>query len=303
MKKMYIIIGGILLLTSSAFAIWKISSKKSESSPAKSVSVTEQIGNNQKEESNNEKNKFPMTVKIKSKTHSENWEASPKNKAIDIKIDYIEIENKDKLKEIDNLNDSQKKEAEERYNKVKKELQENLKNYKQNGNIDYEMCFTCLDKSEIVKNNENGIISVSSVNSWFAGGTNTISHDSFVLDCNTGKKLSIFDVIKGDEMKIREMIGKEIDKSDWAKEIRKNEANNGVVEGPYFSDTFTILGFGDNGDALYNLKNQPFHLKNKSIIIDFNSYDLGAGAYGAPSFEISYDTIKKYGLSVDNKFD
>ena len=317
-KTHYIILGGVLLLTSSAFMIWKFNSKKNGTPSELSTNIVEQLSDNKEksneEEKKQEEKKFPVNAEIKSLTYSETWDASPDKKAIDIKIDYLFIENKNNVKEIDNLNQLLKEEAQKRFDDVKDRLKECLKEYlesyknneKENKReVDYNMCFTCVDyASEITKNNENGIISISSANYWFAGGVNDVSYNSAVLDCNTGKKLSIFDVIQGDEIKIREMIGKEIDKSEWANSIRESGREPGhPIEGPYFSDMFTILGFGDNGNSLYDLKNQPFHLEDKCLVIDFSKYDIAAGCDGAPSFDFYYDTIKKYGFMVDSKFD
>lgn len=310
-KTHYIILGGVLLLTSSAFMIWKFNSKKNGTPSELSTNIVEQLSDNKEksneEEKKQEEKKFPVNAEIKSLTYSEAWDASPDKKAIDIKIDYLFIENKNNVKEIDNLNQLLKEEAQKRFDDVKDRLKEYLKEYKENENkrkVNYDTCYICEDTSEITKNNENGIISFESSNFWFAGGVACVSYNSSVLDCNTGKKLNIFDVIQGDEIKIREMIGKEIDKSEWANSIRESGREPGhPIEGPYFSDMFTILGFGDNGNSLYDLKNQPFYLKDKCLVIDFSKYDIAAGCYGAPSFDFYYDTIKKYGFMVDSKFD
>lgn len=313
-KIYYIIIGGVLLLGTSSFALWKINSKKNENSSEQPTSVIEQPNYDQEksneETKNQEKKKFPVKAEIKSLTYSETWDTSPECKALDIKIDYLVIENKNNSKEIDNLNKYLEKEAQKRFSEVKKDLKEYLKAYKENEKeckreVNCNPVFVCEDTSEITKNNENGIISVNSYCYWDAGGPHPdYVSASFVLDCNTGKKLGVFDVIQGDEMKIRSMIGKEIDKSDWAKEIREAGREIGQpIEGPYFSDMFIINGFGDKGDSLYDLNNQPFHLKDKCLVIDFSRGDIGGNALGAPSFDFSYDTIRKYGFSVGSKFD
>ena len=248
---------------------------------------TEEKSENKNDEYNHsgDKDYHIPNVDIKSLNYDEYDKKDKSKKVLDIKLDYLVIENKDNLKSIENLNSYLKKEAEKGLNALKDEFGELY-------GIPIEQTYGYEEKSTIIKNNKHGIISVSTIGVHEHGGPYPwVLDQSYTLDCLSGKKLNIFDVVKGEKNAILDMIEKET----LQELIRIHKDNKEITE----DEIKNTMDIGKNDR---DWESQAFYLDDKSLVVGFSRGDIGPNAWGAISVNIPYETIKKYNLSVDSRF-
>jgi len=240
---------------------------------------------NQKSKNNSSSYRIP-NVEIKSLTYDKYDEKDRSKKIIEIKVDYLVIENKNSLESVEKLNNKLKKDAEEALNATRQEFEEGS-----------EYCpdiqYVSTDKSEIKKNNKHGIISVSSWLYYDRGGAHPWSFtNSFVVDCTRGKKLSIFDVINGNKNDVVNMI-----KQETIKYILELSKDSGTFDEEKIKNQLYI---DDKTYEDWDL--QDFYLCDGSLVVEFSTGDIAPAVLGLISVDIPYDVVKNYGLSIDPKF-
>ena len=211
-----------------------------------------------------------------------------KDKIIKIKLDYPVIENKNGLKSIEILNSYFKNEAEKNFQDIKSDFYEMKSAFEENNpNIDYKLVHE--ENSKITKHNKNGILSVSRWEIREHQGPTWVISNSFVIDYLNGKKLNIFDVIKGKKEKILDMIKKET-----IKEMKKIHTIS--------DDDKNDIEYCFSEESGKDWKAQTFYLDDKSLVVEFSKGEITSLVWGEISVNIPYETIKKYGLSIDSKF-
>ena len=296
MSRKYILVAFVILLIPlSSFLIYRYAVKlKSENNTSNHKNISQSVKNNNNFEKNdlnndNHQDYCIPNVEIKSLSYDKYDDKDKSKKIIEIKVNYLVIENKNNLESIDKLNDYLKNEAEKRLNVVHQELSNLMKeDYEYRPNEYYKYAY--IDESEIKKNNKNGIISVSSWSYEDRGAAYPLYiSQSYVIDCINGKKLNIFDVIKGNKNDIVDMIKKETIKNML-------KMNNTMVEEELKSDLYIDDKSNEDWES------QSFYLDNSYLVIEFGRCDIAPAAWGMISVDIPYDVIKSYGLDIDSKF-
>ena len=126
------------------------------------------------------------------------------------------------------------------------------------------------------------ILSISGDGNSWAGGVSNPTLYGDVFDLNTGERLTLADVFKVRTDEYLNLIYGEV-----AKSINKEKAegNNRYT----FDDAYS-----NDGQAAIKKEFKPenFYLTDKSFVIFYPKYSLGAGAAGTFKFEIPLDLIK-----------
>ncbi|HWQ72348.1 MAG TPA: RsiV family protein [Desulfitobacteriaceae bacterium] len=126
------------------------------------------------------------------------------------------------------------------------------------------------------------ILSISGSGDSWAGGVSNPTLYGDVFDLNTGDKLTLADIFKVSPDEYLNLIYGEAAKS-INKEIA--EGNNRYS----FDDAYS-----EDGQAVIKqeFKHEKFYLTEKSLVVFYPKYSLGAGAAGTFKFEIPLDLIK-----------
>lgn len=295
MNRKYILITFVaLLIPLSSFLIYRYAVKlKSENNTSNHKNISQSVKNNNNFEKNdlnndNHKDYCIPNVEIKSLLYDRYDDKDKSKKIIEIKVEYLVIENKNNLESIDKLNGYLKNEAEKRVDDIRKSISDLESDY---ADLPEEYhCYTCVDECKVKKNNQHGIISILLFSYEHMGPIRPWElSKSCVLDCITGKKLSIFDVIKGNKNDIIDMIKKEAIKniSKIDNTISEEELKNNLFIDDKSNEDWTL---------------QPFYLDNSCLVIEFSKGDIAPAAWGMISVDIPYDVIKSYELDIDSKF-
>lgn len=125
-------------------------------------------------------------------------------------------------------------------------------------------------------------LSISGDGDSWAGGVSNPELYGDVFDLNTGEKLTLADVFNVRTDEYLNLISGEI-----AKSINKEKAegNNRYT----FDDAYSTDG---QAAIRKEFKPENFYLTDKSLVIFYPKYSLGAGAAGTFKFEIPLDSIK-----------
>ncbi|MDE7310705.1 MAG: DUF4163 domain-containing protein [Eubacterium sp.] len=102
--------------------------------------------------------------------------------------------------------------------------------------------------------NKNGIVSLSMLREWYGGGVHNSSVYGLNYNLNTGKKLTVRDVISGN-------VKKKIEKA-----LKKQMPEAGISYDP--------------SEVVRNRKDYQFYLKDGMVYICFDSYELNQGGRG-----------------------
>ncbi len=181
-----------------------------------------------------------------------------------VKYSYPEIENSENDDFIDKINYEYRRYAEEFINENLIDVSQ-VKEFRDNYGmrplpVVYELKY-------IVHTDKDGLLSITNFRYEFGGGIHGNSYrESRTFDLNKKKELTVSDILKGDKLNRRALIYKAF--------LKK-----------YYYLPIGTFGFEDFSGKCDDAK---FYLKDRSLMLYFDVYEVASHAFGFPMTEIPY---------------
>lgn len=123
-----------------------------------------------------------------------------------------------------------------------------------------------------ITNNNNGVISLKMTSEWYAGGVSSTNYYGLTYSLETGKALSLADVVEGSSSEIKERV------VSASKKYMSKHSEIGWWNDEIQNALDTIKN--------YEVSEYKYYLKGNKAYICFDTYELTAGAGGAQIISI-----------------
>ena len=124
----------------------------------------------------------------------------------------------------------------------------------------------------VVTNNDNGVISFKITSNWYAGGVSSTNYYGLTYSLETGKALSLADVVEGSSSEIKKRV------VAASKNYMRKHSEIGWLNDELYNAQNIINN--------YEVSKYKYYLKGNKAFICFDTYELATGVFGAQIISI-----------------